>query len=116
LSNSSPKKDTESPPCQIQALRKIQNHPAFDYEAYDLVSLAIGTFCFGTYYNQLLEVVFKEFGVKLSEINKIDTDKDNFKVKISSDSTVKEIPLNYLYEKAIRNRLESLVVKTAGIR
>ena len=34
-------------PCQIQALRKLQNHPGFDFEAYDLISLAIGTFCMG---------------------------------------------------------------------
>ncbi|MHA2324284.1 MAG: Coenzyme F420 hydrogenase/dehydrogenase, beta subunit C-terminal domain, partial [Promethearchaeota archaeon] len=38
-------------PCQLQALRKLQTHPIFDYEAFDLVSLAIGTFCFGTFYN-----------------------------------------------------------------
>jgi len=101
-------------PCQIQALRKLQNHPAFDYEAYDLVSLTIGTFCFGTYYNQLLEMVFEEFGVKSSEIDKIDTDKDNFKMKIISDSTVKEIPLNYLYEKAIRKACFSCSDYTAS--
>ncbi len=101
-------------PCQIQALRKLQNHPAFDYEAYDLVSLAIGTFCFGTYYNQLLGMVFEEFGVKLSEINRIDTDKDNFKMKIISDSTVKEVPLNYLYEKAIRKACFSCSDYTAS--
>jgi len=89
-------------PCQIQALRKLQNHPAFDYEAYDLVTLAIGTFCFGTYYNQLLKIAFEEFNINLSEVDKIDTDKDNFKMKVSVDSTVKEIPLNYLFDKAIR--------------
>jgi len=89
-------------PCQIQALRKLQNHPAFDYEAYDLVSLAIGTFCLGTYYNQLLEMVFNEFGIKTSEIDKISTDKDNFNMKIFCNSSVKEIPLNYIYDKAIR--------------
>jgi len=101
-------------PCQIQALRKLQNHPAFDYEAYDLVSLAIGTFCFGTYYNQLLEMVFEEFGVKLSKIDRINTDKDNFKMKIISNSTVKEIPLNYLYEKAIRKACFSCSDYTAS--
>jgi len=101
-------------PCQIQALRKLQNHPAFDYEAYDLVSLAIGTFCFGTYYNQLLEMVFEEFGVKSSEINEIGTDKDNFKMKIINNSTVKEIPLNYLYEKAIRKACFSCSDYTAS--
>ncbi|MHA1472898.1 MAG: dihydroorotate dehydrogenase electron transfer subunit [Promethearchaeota archaeon] len=101
-------------PCQIQALRKLQNHPAFDYEAYDLVSLSIGTFCFGTYYNQLLKIVFEEFGVKSSEIEKITTDKDNFQMKIWSDSTVKEIPLNYLYEKAIRKACFSCSDYTAS--
>ena len=101
-------------PCQIQALRKLQNHPAFDYEAYDLVSLSIGTFCFGTYYNQLLKNVFEEFGVKSSEIEKISTDKDNFQMKIWSDSTVKEIPLNYLYEKAIRKACFSCSDYTAS--
>jgi len=89
-------------PCQIQALRKLQNHPAFDYEAYDLVTLAIGTYCFGTYYNQLLKMAFEEFNIKLSDVDKIDADNDNFKMKVSVDSTVKEIPLNYLYDKAIR--------------
>ena len=101
-------------PCQIQALRKLQNHPAFDYEAYDLVSLAIGTFCFGTYYNQLLEMVFNEFGIKSSEIDKIDTDKDNFNLKIICNSTVKEIPLNYIYEKAIRKACFSCSDYTAS--
>jgi dihydroorotate dehydrogenase electron transfer subunit len=101
-------------PCQIQALRKLQNHPAFDYEAYDLVSLTIGTFCFGTYYNQLLDVVFKEFGINSNEVDKIDTDKDNFNLKILCNSTVKEIPLNYLYEKAIRKACFSCSDYTAS--
>ena len=101
-------------PCQIQALRKLQNHPAFDYEAFDLVSLVIGTFCFGTYYNQLLEMVLNEFGIKLSEVEKIDTDKDNFNMKIIGNSTVKEIPLNILYEKAIRKACFSCSDYTAS--
>ncbi|MBY9014470.1 MAG: dihydroorotate dehydrogenase electron transfer subunit [Candidatus Lokiarchaeota archaeon] len=101
-------------PCQIQALRKLQNHPAFDYEAYDLVSLAIGTFCFGTYYNQLLKLVFNEFGIKASEIEKINTDKDNFNMNIICNSTVKEIPLNTLYEKAIRKACFSCSDYTAS--
>jgi len=59
-------------------------------------------------------MVFEEFGVKSSEINKIDTDKDNFKVKIISNSTVKEIPLNYIYEKAIRKACFSCSDYTAS--
>ena len=90
-------------PCQIQALRKLQNHPRFDFEAYDMVSLAIGTFCFGTFYNQLLSQCFKEYDVNPAEIEKIKTDKNNFKMLITTKSGVKEIPLNYLYDKAIRN-------------
>ncbi|MFX0048926.1 MAG: dihydroorotate dehydrogenase electron transfer subunit [Candidatus Hermodarchaeota archaeon] len=101
-------------PCQIQALRKLQNHPAFDYEAYDLVSLAIGTFCFGAYYNQLLEMVFKEYGINSSEINKIDTDKENFKMVMHCNSTIKDIPLNYLYDKAVRKACFSCSDYTAS--
>ncbi|MFW9881378.1 MAG: dihydroorotate dehydrogenase electron transfer subunit [Candidatus Thorarchaeota archaeon] len=90
-------------PCQIQALRKLQNHPIFDYEAYDLISLAIGTFCFGTYYNQLLTQCFKDYDVDTNGILKIDSDKSKFKMKIYTKSGTKEIPLNYIYEKSIRN-------------
>lgn len=90
-------------PCQIQALRKLQNHPIFDFEAYDLVSLAIGTFCFGTYYNQLLNQCFKDFSVNPNEIVKFDSNKSEFKLKIFTNSDAKEIPLNYIYDKSIRN-------------
>ena len=101
-------------PCQIQALRKLQNHPAFDYEAYDLVSLAIGTFCFGTYYNHLLDRVFKEYGINSSEINKIDTDKENFKMILHCNSSTKDIPLNNLYDKAVRKACFSCSDYTAS--
>ena len=90
-------------PCQIHALRKIQNHPSFDFETYDLVSLAIGTFCFGTFHNQQLSECFNEYGINPTEIIKIKTDKNNFKMIITTKSGNKEIPLNYIYEKSIRN-------------
>ncbi|MHA1147407.1 MAG: dihydroorotate dehydrogenase electron transfer subunit [Promethearchaeota archaeon] len=89
-------------PCQIQSLRKVQNHPRFDFEAYDLVTLAIGTFCFGTFYNQLLDDIYKQNGIVPSEIVKIGTNKDLFKMQISTKSETKEIPFNLLYDKAIR--------------
>lgn len=101
-------------PCQIQALRKLQNHPRFDFEAYDLVTLAIGTFCFGTFYNQLLSQCFKEYNVNPTEIEKVKTDKNNFKMLITTKSGVKEIPLNYLYDKAIRNSCFSCSDYTAS--
>lgn len=89
-------------PCQIQALRKVQNHPILDFEAYDLVSLAIGNLCFGTYYNQILETVLNDYDLNMSDVTKFDTDKEGFKLKVVSDSNVQEIPLNYLYDKALR--------------
>jgi len=100
-------------PCQIQGLRKLQNHPRFDYEAYDLVSLAIGTFCFGTFYNKILDEIFNEYGINPSTIKKIEHDKKNFKLKII-DSETKEIPLNYLYDKAIRKACFSCSDYTAS--
>ena len=90
-------------PCQIQALRKLQNHPIFDYEAYDLISLAIGTFCFGTYYNQQLAQCLEDFNIDYKEIKKFDSNKSDFKLKIFTNSGTKEIPLNYIYDKSIRN-------------
>ncbi|MFX1321910.1 MAG: dihydroorotate dehydrogenase electron transfer subunit [Promethearchaeota archaeon] len=90
-------------PCQIHALRKIQNHPRFDFEAYDLVSLAIGTFCFGTFHNKQLNECFRENGINSREILKIKTDNENFKMIITTKSGKKTISINYLYDKAIRN-------------
>jgi len=101
-------------PCQIQALRKLQNHPIFDYEAHDLISLAIGTFCFGTYYNQLLTQCFQENGINNNEIIKIDSDKSKFKLKIYTNSGNKEIPLNYIYDKSVRNACFSCSDYTAA--
>ena len=101
-------------PCQIQALRKLQTHPTFDYEAYDLVTLAIGTFCTGTYYNKILSEIFLKNGIKDSEIEQIDTDKNNFTLKIRTNSLVKEISLNYLYDNAIRKACFSCSDYTAS--
>lgn len=89
-------------PCQIQGLRKIQNHPRFDYEAFDLVSLAIGTFCFGTFHNHVLTTIFKENNINPEEITKIDKDHQNFKLLVHTGSEKTEIHLNKLYDKAIR--------------
>lgn len=90
-------------PCQIQALRKLQNHPIFDFEAYDLVTLAVGTFCFGTFHNQQLSELFMDLDIRPDQIEMIDSHQHNFKMKINTNSTTKEIAFNYLYEKAIRN-------------
>jgi dihydroorotate dehydrogenase electron transfer subunit len=101
-------------PCQIQALRILQNHPIFDYEAYDLISLAIGTFCFGTYYNQLLIQCLKSYNINPSEIIKFDSNKNDFSLKIYTNSGTKQVPLNYIYEKSIRNACFSCSDYTAA--
>jgi dihydroorotate dehydrogenase electron transfer subunit len=101
-------------PCQIQSLRKIQYHPIFDYEAYDLITLAIGTFCFGTYYNQLITQCFNKYGISAEEIIKVGADKNGFKMKVYSKSGIKEIPLNYIYEKSIRKACFSCSDYTAS--
>ncbi|MFW9784307.1 MAG: Coenzyme F420 hydrogenase/dehydrogenase, beta subunit C-terminal domain, partial [Candidatus Heimdallarchaeota archaeon] len=101
-------------PCQIQALRKLQNHPIFDYEAYDLVSLAIGTFCFGTYYNQLFTQCLKDYNINSKEIEKFDSDKGEFKLKVITSEGAKEIPINYIYEKSIRKACFSCSDYTAA--
>ncbi len=101
-------------PCQIQALRKLQNHPHFDFEAYDLVSLAVGTFCLGTFHNQLIEQCFKEQDLKPGEITKIETDKNEFKMIVTTSSGKKEIPLNYIYDKSVRNACFSCSDYTAS--
>lgn len=101
-------------PCQIQGLRKLQNHPHFDFEAYDLVSLAIGTFCFGTFYNKMLDEIFNEYDINTNEIQKIEHDRNKFNLKVSANSSVKEIPLNYLYDKSIRNACFSCSDYTAS--
>ncbi len=90
-------------PCQIQALRKMQNHPAFDFEAYDLITLAISTFCFGTFHNLQLNDIFKGKGINPKDITKIKTNKNNFKMGVFTKTGTKEIPLNLLYDKSIRN-------------
>ncbi|TXT64242.1 MAG: Coenzyme F420 hydrogenase subunit beta [Promethearchaeota archaeon] len=89
-------------PCQIQALRKIQNHPRFDFEAYDLVSLAISTFCFGTFQNQKLQEVLDTFGVDPISISKVEKDLSNFHLTFSNGSQQKAVPLNILYDNTIR--------------
>jgi dihydroorotate dehydrogenase electron transfer subunit len=101
-------------PCQIQSLRKIQNHPIFDYEAHDLITLSIGTFCFGTYYNQLLTQCFRDFEISADEIIKVNADRNAFKMKIHTKSGIKEIPLNYIYDKSIRNACFSCSDYTAS--
>ncbi|MFX1325643.1 MAG: dihydroorotate dehydrogenase electron transfer subunit, partial [Promethearchaeota archaeon] len=82
--------------------------------AYDLVSLAIGTFCFGTYYNQLFTQCLKDYNINSHDIIKFDSDKGEFKLKVNTNDDVKEIPLNYIYGKSIRKACFSCSDYTAA--
>ncbi|MHA1104905.1 MAG: dihydroorotate dehydrogenase electron transfer subunit [Promethearchaeota archaeon] len=101
-------------PCQIQALRKLQYHPIFDFEAFDLVSLTIGTFCTGTFYNKALTDIYEENGLQKEEIQRIETDHNNFKLKVKTNSKTIVIPLNILYDRAIRKACFSCSDYTAS--
>ncbi|MBD3211648.1 MAG: dihydroorotate dehydrogenase electron transfer subunit [Candidatus Lokiarchaeota archaeon] len=101
-------------PCQIQGLRKLQNHPRFDFEAYDLVSLAIGTFCFGTFHNRELLNVLERYNVDPNEISKVEKDKSNFKLEFTTNSARTGVPLNDLYSSSIRNACFSCSDYTAS--
>jgi coenzyme F420 hydrogenase subunit beta len=101
-------------PCQIQGLRKIQNHPRFDFEAYDLVSLAIGTFCFGTFHNEQLSKIFQEYDIDPKSIKRIERDEKNFKLRFITNNGVKEITLNQFYDRSIRNACFSCSDYTAS--
>ena len=89
-------------PCQIHALRKLENHPRFDFEAYDLVSLAIGTFCFGTFHNQRLNEILSNYNINPAQIEAVETDHHQFKMLFRTTSEKIEVPLNELYDDAIR--------------
>jgi coenzyme F420 hydrogenase subunit beta len=89
-------------PCQMHALRKLQNHPRFDYEAYDLISLAIGTFCFGTFHNKQLNQILEEYQIRPEDITKVERDEKNFNLNFYTNGELTSIPLNKVYDYSIR--------------
>lgn len=101
-------------PCQIQGLRKVQNHPRFDFEAYDLVSLAIGTFCFGTFHNAELSKILQKYQINPEEISRVEKDEDNFKLIFYNTTEKIAVPLNELYDESIRNACFSCSDYTAS--
>lgn len=99
-------------PCQVQALRKMQNHPRFDFETYDLVSLAIGTFCFGTYRRDKFQEVLGKHGITLDAVTGPPTF-DDFKVHVPTKSGPVSIPESELFATAVRANCKSCSDYTA---
>ncbi len=92
-------------PCQIQALRKMQNHPRFDFETYDLVKYAIGTFCMGASHNQKLGPFLASYGVQSAKVRG-SAEKDHQVVFSTTDGEIK-IPHNALFNECVRENCKS---------
>jgi dihydroorotate dehydrogenase electron transfer subunit len=101
--------------CEIQALRKMQNHPDVDLEVHDLVALAIGSFCFFKPKPAKFETYLKAKGIDRSTIQWIDHDKNAFKYAISAGGKNTVVPLNELYDRCAKGSCFSCADGTAGL-
>nr|MDO8084093.1 dihydroorotate dehydrogenase electron transfer subunit [Candidatus Sigynarchaeum springense] len=101
--------------CEIQALRKMQNHPGVDLEVHDLVALAIGSFCFFKPKPAKIATYLQARGIDRAEIRWIDHDKSAFKYAIEAGGKTAVIPLNDLYETCAKGSCFSCADGTAGL-
>jgi len=101
--------------CEIQALRKMQNHPAVDLEVHDLVTLAIGAFCFFKPKPSKLESFLSEKGVARSAIERIDRDSGAFKYAFKTGDDTLLVPANKLYDKTAKGSCASCEDGTASL-
>lgn len=92
-------------PCQIQALRKMQNHPRFDFETYDLVKYAIGTFCLGASHNRKLGPFLASRGVEPAKVR--GTAEKDFKIVFSTTDGEIQVPHNALFNQCVRENCKS---------
>lgn len=83
--------------CEIQALRKLQNHPSFDLEAHELVSLALGTFCFFKPRPDRLSSFLARKGLSLENIHRLEPDGKAFWHAIHDASEIHRVPASELY-------------------
>ncbi len=101
--------------CEIQALRKMQNHPDVDLEVHDLVALAIGSFCFFKPKPAKLEMYLKTKAIDRGAIQWIDHGKSAFKYAINTGSKTAIVPLNELYDRCAKGSCFSCADGTAGL-
>ncbi len=85
-------------PCQIEAVRKIQNYPIEDVDLKDRIKFTIAIFCTSnfTYDGLMIELVQNKYGVPLNEVTKMDIKGKNVLV-FTKDKKV-EIPLEEAYK------------------
>lgn len=85
-------------PCQIEAIRKIENYPIDDVDLAGRIKYAIALFCSSnfTYDGLIGRLVVKKYKVPLSKIDKMDIKGKN--VLVFSGKRKVEIPLKEAYE------------------
>ncbi|HME53208.1 MAG TPA: dihydroorotate dehydrogenase electron transfer subunit [Candidatus Lokiarchaeia archaeon] len=101
--------------CEIQGLRKMQNHPDVDLEVHDLVTLAIGAFCFFKPKPSRLESFLDENGAARSAIERIDHDGGAFKYAFKTGDETLIVPANELYDKTAKGSCASCEDGTASL-
>jgi dihydroorotate dehydrogenase electron transfer subunit len=101
--------------CEVQALRKMQNNPALDLEVHDLVSLAIGSFCFFKPKPSRLEEYFAGLGIQRSAVDWIDHAGRPFTYAVKAGDSLTDIPLNDLYQHTAKGSCASCADNTANL-
>ncbi|HMF33908.1 MAG TPA: dihydroorotate dehydrogenase electron transfer subunit, partial [Candidatus Lokiarchaeia archaeon] len=92
-------------PCQMQALRKMQNHPRFDFETYDLVKYAISTFCLGAFHSAKLAPFLADNGVNPEDIRGMRF--EDFKLIAETSAGTTSIPENALFPECVRGNCKA---------
>ncbi|MHA1369238.1 MAG: dihydroorotate dehydrogenase electron transfer subunit [Promethearchaeota archaeon] len=86
--------------CEIRGLRKMQNHPFFDFEMHELITFTLGTFCFFKPRPDKLKALLKSKGVKWSDIEYIQPNSNNFKYLVKNKNHELAIPLQEIFSAA----------------
>ncbi len=84
-------------PCQIEAVRKIQNYPIEDVDLKDRIKFTIAIFCTSnfTYDGLMIGLVQNKYGIPLNEVTKMDIKGKN--VLVFTKGKKVEIPLEEAY-------------------
>ncbi len=85
-------------PCQIEGVRKIQQHPIEDVDLKDRVAFTVALFCKSNflYDGLMLDIVQGRYGIDLKKMKKIDIKGKNVFVTTAKGDT--EIPLKEAHE------------------
>ncbi|MHA1793123.1 MAG: dihydroorotate dehydrogenase electron transfer subunit [Promethearchaeota archaeon] len=101
--------------CEIQALRKMQNHQGFDFEVHDLVTLALGSFCFFKSRPDKLEKFIASKSIDLSSVEWIEFDENGFKYTFKTKNNQIIVPSNELYLETSKGSCYSCSDSSAGL-